>query len=647
MQWLRVLIRSLVLWVSWVCLGLTAVIPSASAQTDENIPQPEYYGNYFVVSGKLFGIGELVGKNVPKSASLPEPIEVRYGVQATPAEISRGVDPAKITMVNVRPMRSDIQFLIFSQDPMKDAEKLGLEQLVYIRDITINVMGNVGTNQRIPHRGQENAWDAGEGIGLDRKVRRLTRGVKLLLKPVKGHSDLVLAVPVDPLKAGLYLLTLNRARFALFAVNPVKEGEQTTCTDVVSTYGVDTFGLISNPEILDNLRTFRCRESLGEAPVRSSEYPLAGFWKDKCSDNWGLAIAPAGNGYYSISFCGPRRCFEPGTFRPNSKIINDPDYRVIDNDTIEMRGKDGWTRNLRCPVPPMSPQPPVRIAKPVCTAATDLGYSLLAAGHLYKVKGIASASGGQVHVFFDEKGSPVQDQNLLQKLALGAWARENVVVLPDARNGTRRVSAVLSTSQALQQYEMVQDALARGMAEAVEAAVTSGASLTQAVPRLTWATVSSQLTKSPRTVLTLIAQRGLQHSLERYTQLESTLPPADSTALDVATLEKAKDLYTQAQALELPNEALAAALMPKTAGELTNQALQSMAGELVAGLPKSNEAVTLAGLLNLQKSLATFRQSFPVLQTYNERLNLALNLAQANDRKVGEWAQLATSACSP
>src|SRR5437773_5469636 len=68
-----------------------------------------------------------------------------------------------------------------------------------------------------------------------------------------------------------------------------------------------------------------------ELAVRSEDYPLAGFWKIKKSDEWGLAIAPAGDGYYSISFCGPGGCFKPGTYRPNSKIIGDSSYRVINN----------------------------------------------------------------------------------------------------------------------------------------------------------------------------------------------------------------------------------------------------------------------------------------------------------------------------
>ena len=84
--------------------------------------------------------------------------------------------------------------------------------------------------------------------------------------------------------------------------------------------------------------------------VPSAAYPLAGFWKvGGCSDRWGLAIAPAGNGYYSVSFCGPGGCFAPGSYRPNSRLVGDANYRVLDVNTLEIRGADGFIRYVRCP----------------------------------------------------------------------------------------------------------------------------------------------------------------------------------------------------------------------------------------------------------------------------------------------------------
>ena len=81
------------------------------------------------------------------------------------------------------------------------------------------------------------------------------------------------------------------------------------------------------------------------------EYPFIGFWKTECKNSHGIAIDKAGNGFYSVSFCGPGGCFKPGTWRPNSQLINDPQYRIINNDTIEIKQQRGaMTIYHRCTV---------------------------------------------------------------------------------------------------------------------------------------------------------------------------------------------------------------------------------------------------------------------------------------------------------
>lgn len=84
-----------------------------------------------------------------------------------------------------------------------------------------------------------------------------------------------------------------------------------------------------------------------KAATPSQKYPLAGFWKEKAEHDWGLAITPAKNNQYSVSFCGPGGCFEPGTYRPDTSILNDPLYKIIDDNTIEVKGADGFTRYTR------------------------------------------------------------------------------------------------------------------------------------------------------------------------------------------------------------------------------------------------------------------------------------------------------------
>ena len=77
--------------------------------------------------------------------------------------------------------------------------------------------------------------------------------------------------------------------------------------------------------------------------VASKSHPMAGFWKSNATDDFGLAIAPAGAEVYSVSFCGPGGCFKPGTYRPNSPIVGDAQYQVVSTDTLRVLGQNGWT----------------------------------------------------------------------------------------------------------------------------------------------------------------------------------------------------------------------------------------------------------------------------------------------------------------
>jgi len=79
----------------------------------------------------------------------------------------------------------------------------------------------------------------------------------------------------------------------------------------------------------------------------SLDYPFAGFWKKRQWHKHGLAIGPAGDGIYYISFCGPGGCFEKGQYRENTAIENDPNYRIIDENTIEVKGKKGFAKYIR------------------------------------------------------------------------------------------------------------------------------------------------------------------------------------------------------------------------------------------------------------------------------------------------------------
>jgi hypothetical protein len=87
---------------------------------------------------------------------------------------------------------------------------------------------------------------------------------------------------------------------------------------------------------------------LSGALTPTSSHPLSGFWKGECNENFGLAVAAAGPGLYSVSFCGPDGCFKPGHYRPNTPIVGDPEYKLDESAAaFTVRGNDGSEQNYK------------------------------------------------------------------------------------------------------------------------------------------------------------------------------------------------------------------------------------------------------------------------------------------------------------
>ena len=96
------------------------------------------------------------------------------------------------------------------------------------------------------------------------------------------------------------------------------------------------------------VRSSETSHTIGTKLIPSSDHPFTGLWRRDCDNNFGLAVQPAGPSAYSISFCGPGGCFEPGTYRLNSPIEGDPQYRIVDSDTIEVSTTSGFQTYHRC-----------------------------------------------------------------------------------------------------------------------------------------------------------------------------------------------------------------------------------------------------------------------------------------------------------
>ena len=82
-------------------------------------------------------------------------------------------------------------------------------------------------------------------------------------------------------------------------------------------------------------------------------HPYVGFWKADCSANVGLSITAAEPGVYSVSLCGPGACYKPGTYSPNTKLVDDDSYKIESNTRMLVKRADGsWMRHESCPPPP-------------------------------------------------------------------------------------------------------------------------------------------------------------------------------------------------------------------------------------------------------------------------------------------------------
>ena len=83
-------------------------------------------------------------------------------------------------------------------------------------------------------------------------------------------------------------------------------------------------------------------------PVKSAPSDFTGFWKARCSDAFGVQIKKQTGNLFSVSFCGPGGCFEPGTWMPNTPILGDPKYQLINPITLEIQHGDGWQTFTKC-----------------------------------------------------------------------------------------------------------------------------------------------------------------------------------------------------------------------------------------------------------------------------------------------------------
>jgi hypothetical protein len=99
-------------------------------------------------------------------------------------------------------------------------------------------------------------------------------------------------------------------------------------------------------DISDTYDSQRTSENASLSLKPSARFPLTGFWKQQCDQEVGVAIEEESRWLksYRIELCGTSRC----GFWKVSSVVHDPQYRVIDHDTIEFEDLAKPTLYHRC-----------------------------------------------------------------------------------------------------------------------------------------------------------------------------------------------------------------------------------------------------------------------------------------------------------
>lgn len=222
-------------------LLLCSSSPCAAAQT----PIPEFYGIYAVAGESLYSLDSVE----PALAALQTSVRVSRTEKDFNA---RGGRPT-----NVPALTGDVSVLIFKKDDSLDiAQDLALSRLPFVRRMTINA-----NDSNFRRTFAIEAWVAGSEPGY---YDLGTARIDLRFKPVKDHSEMVLAVPIAPLAPGVYLLSGKHVLTGgfLFAVLPLDDATQTACVDV------------TNPSIMQPWRTSPCVDEAPSSQLASSSEKL-------------------------------------------------------------------------------------------------------------------------------------------------------------------------------------------------------------------------------------------------------------------------------------------------------------------------------------------------------------------------------------
>jgi len=123
--------------------------------------------------------------------------------------------------------------------------------------------------------------------------------------------------------------------WTVLGVGPITE---TTSSETRFDYG--TKPATGNPSTIGEIRQQLAAEDFPGKPDLS--FNFAGFWKEKCSDGFGLRIKPVDQpGMYTATFCGPGGCGDEQEER-KTFITGDKHYKVLSATELQV-GQDPST----------------------------------------------------------------------------------------------------------------------------------------------------------------------------------------------------------------------------------------------------------------------------------------------------------------
>jgi len=175
-------------------------------------PKPEYYGVYAVEDTNLLGVSVSWSTYAPPKGQIA---------------VLRGLWPARyIEKTDVVQLSSGVKFLFYFENsglvtPMMAASQASLRPMFFKRRKT-----TWNGNERPPRLEKTesaNYWDV-----RDEKI-------ELLMKPIDGQPQMVLAAPPKPLADGVYRFSVGDD-ILFFSVGSLEAAQQSQCFDEAATY---------------------------------------------------------------------------------------------------------------------------------------------------------------------------------------------------------------------------------------------------------------------------------------------------------------------------------------------------------------------------------------------------------------------------